>query len=81
MGSDDRLDSALERLRHEYQELLSENRTLQGKCAAAQAQVATFPLGLSSGYNNHSCQLRILAYLGTLREGLVSLQHRESTTF
>ena len=41
MGSDERLDSALERLRHEYQELLSENRVLQEKCAAAQAQVTT----------------------------------------
>ncbi|KAK9839214.1 hypothetical protein WJX81_001867 [Elliptochloris bilobata] len=40
VGSEGRLDSAMERLQHEYEELLNENRELQGKCAAAQAQVA-----------------------------------------
>lgn len=43
-GSEGRLDSALDRLKHEYQELLSENRALQDKCAAAEAQVCSDPV-------------------------------------
>ncbi len=46
-ASEPHLDSSLERLRHEYEELLRENRALQGKCAAAEAQARCRPTPLA----------------------------------
>jgi len=49
-ASEPHLDSSLERLRHEYEELLRENRALQGKCAAAEAQARCRPTPLAIPY-------------------------------